>query len=84
MKNVRNLMLEKGYKLPSVIIVERGKIVEVYNHGKVLPRVLSLVLPADKADVEDVRQRVIAAKGLHDHIMGSNLVQDLFKSKKKK
>ena len=36
LKNVRNLMLEKGYKLPSVIIVERGKIVEVYIHGKVL------------------------------------------------
>ena len=80
LKNVRNLMLQSGYKLPSVIIVERGKIVEVYHHGKNLPRVLSLVLPADKADVEEVRQRVIAAKGLHDQIMGSSLVQGLFKS----
>ena len=55
LKNLRNYMLEKGYKLPSVIIVERGKIVEAYHRGR--------VQPADKANVEDLRQWVIAAKG---------------------
>ena len=37
LKNLRNYMLEKGYKLPSVTIVERGKIVEAYHRGGVIP-----------------------------------------------